>query len=220
MDQVAGYTAADYLIQHATRERRSTRVPGSTWDAMLSHVRDPADAARLADSARNRLLYRYAIPLYRHAADVGDEHAALQLAGLLAERGDLAELRARAGAGDGNAAGQLADVLVKQGRSGEAERLRRFGLNPDGSIACALTHSAERPASAQSPRTAGDPARIRGGAARSAERRRRSQDCRGPRSGVAASLRRTSTPASFASRSPWRSSRRFAVRPAARWCLP
>ncbi len=392
MGQVAGYTAADYLIQHATRERRSARVPGSTWDAMLSHVRDPADAARLADSARNRLLYRYAIPLYRHAADVGDEnaawllavllaergdldelraradagdrdaawqlavllaeagdldelraragagdgnaawqlagllrergdldgaaqvlragadagdgnaaqllagllaergdldelrtragagdgnaaqqlaellrkrgdlaelrtradagnwnaaqqlaellaehgdldelraragagdeHAALQLAGLLAEHGDLAELRARADVGDGNAAGQLADVLVKQGRSGEAERLRRFGLNPDGSIACALTHSAERPASAQSPRTAGDPARIRGGAARSAARRRRSQDCRGPRSGVAASLRRTSTPASFASRSPWRSSRRFAVRPAARWCLP
>ena len=25
--------------------------------------------------------------------------------------------------------------LVKQGRGGEAERLRRFGLNPDGSIA-------------------------------------------------------------------------------------
>ena len=69
MGQVAGYTVADYLIQHASRERRSARVPASTWDAVLSHIRDPADAARLADSARNRLLYRYAIPLYRHAAD-------------------------------------------------------------------------------------------------------------------------------------------------------
>ena len=72
MGQVAGYTVADYLIQHASRERRYARVPASTWDAVLSHIRDPADAARLADSARNRLLYRYAIPLYRHAADAGD----------------------------------------------------------------------------------------------------------------------------------------------------
>ena len=76
MGQIAGYTAADYLIQHASRERRSARVPASTWDAALSHIRDPADATRLADSARNRLLYRYAIPLYRHAADAGDADAA------------------------------------------------------------------------------------------------------------------------------------------------
>ena len=67
MGQVAGYTVADYLIQHASRERRDARVPASTWDAVLSYVDDPADAARLADSARHRLLYRYAIPLYRHA---------------------------------------------------------------------------------------------------------------------------------------------------------
>ena len=52
MGQVAGYTVADYLIQHASRERRYARVPASTWDAVLSHIRDPADAARLADSAR------------------------------------------------------------------------------------------------------------------------------------------------------------------------
>ena len=52
MGQVAGYTVADYLLQHASRERRSARVPASTWDALLSHIRDPADAARLADSAR------------------------------------------------------------------------------------------------------------------------------------------------------------------------
>ena len=105
MGQVAGYTVADYLIQHASRERRYARVPASTWDAVLSHIRDPADAARLADSARNRLLYRYAIPLYRHAADAGDEDAAGRLAELLAERGDLDGLRARADAGDEDAAG-------------------------------------------------------------------------------------------------------------------
>ena len=143
MGQVAGYTVADYLIQHASRERRYARVPASTWDAVLSHIRDPADAARLADSARSRLLYRYAIPLYRHAADAGDGDAAMRLAELLAERGDLDgaarpgrrrrrdaaerlaellaergdldELRARADAGDEYAAWRLAELLAERG---------------------------------------------------------------------------------------------------------
>ena len=51
----------------------------------------PADIARLADSAKTRLLYRYAIPLYRLAADAGDGHAAATLVELLAQRGDLDE---------------------------------------------------------------------------------------------------------------------------------
>ena len=54
--QIAGYTVADYLLQHASRERRSAWVPASAWDALLSYIRDPADAARLADSAQGRLL--------------------------------------------------------------------------------------------------------------------------------------------------------------------
>ena len=74
--RVDGYIVADYLVQHASRERRSARVPASTWDAVLSHIRDPAATARLAESARNRLLYRYAIPLYRNATNAGDEAAA------------------------------------------------------------------------------------------------------------------------------------------------
>jgi hypothetical protein len=225
MGRVAGYTVADYLIQHASRGRRSARVPASAWDALINHIRDPADAARLADSARSRLLYSYAIPLYRLATDAGDdeaarrlaellaergdldglrgradagdvdaafrlaglldeagdldgaarilraladagdrqaasrladllaargdvdglrtradaddEYAAARLADLLAERGDLDELRTRAGAGDAYAAQRLPGLLIKQGRGEEAERLRRFGLNPDGSIALA-----------------------------------------------------------------------------------
>jgi len=130
MGQVAGYIAADYLIQHASRERRYARVPASTWDAILSHISDPPDTARLADSVEGRLLYRYAIPLHCHAADAGDGAAAERLAGLLAERGDLDGLRARIDAGDPYAAMRLPDLLVKQGRSEEAERLRRFGLSP------------------------------------------------------------------------------------------
>ena len=119
--QVDGYTAADYLIQHAGRERRYARVPASTWDAILSHIGDPADTARLAYSARRRLLYRYAIALYRHATDVGDGdgYATQELAWLLAGRGDLDEaaqiLRARADAGDGAAADQLAELLAERG---------------------------------------------------------------------------------------------------------
>jgi hypothetical protein len=107
-------------------------VPASTWDAILGHLRNPADTARLGDSARGRLLYRYAIPLYRHAADAGDDYAA----GLLADRGDLDGLRALAAAGDADVAGRLAMVLIREGWGEEAERLR-FGLNLDGSIACA-----------------------------------------------------------------------------------
>ena len=135
MGQVAGYTVADYLIQHADRERRHTRVPTSTWDAVLSHVHDPADIAGLAGSARNRLLYRYAIPLYRHVA-ARDADAALWLGWLLAERGDLdgaaqildgAEqiLRAQADTGDAFAAARLPGLLAKRGDLDEAERIWR-----------------------------------------------------------------------------------------------
>jgi hypothetical protein len=89
MGRIAGYTPADYLVQHATRERRTERVPGGTWDAILAHITDRDDITRLANSADSRLLYRYAIPLYRHAADAGDQLAARRAATLLAERGDL-----------------------------------------------------------------------------------------------------------------------------------
>ena len=119
MGRVVGYVAADYLIQHASRERRSARVPASAWDAVLSHIRDPADAARLAYSAQNRLLYRYAILLYRRAADAGDRHASGWLADLLAKREDLDELRARADIGDEYAAEELARLLAERGDLGE-----------------------------------------------------------------------------------------------------
>ena len=81
MAQVTGYTVADYLLRHATRERRYARVPASTWDAAFRHLRDPSDAARLANSAESRLLYRYAIPLYRHDAGDGDAAPSGQSAG-------------------------------------------------------------------------------------------------------------------------------------------
>ena len=139
MGEIVGYTAADYLIQHASRERRFARVPASAWDAMLSNIRDPADAARLADSARNRLLYRYAVRLYRRAADAGNGAAAWRLAGLLEERGDLdgAEqmLRVGADAGDWLAAVRLAELLV---RHGDTDALRARANAGDGAAAVRL----------------------------------------------------------------------------------
>ncbi len=135
MGQIAGYTAADYLIQHVSEERRHERVPASAWDAVISYIRDPADSARLAGSARNRLLYRYAIPLYLHAADAGDEDAAWRLADLLAERGDLDALRARADAGDGAAARRLADLLAKRGDLDEAGQILRAAVDADDGAA-------------------------------------------------------------------------------------
>ena len=119
---IAGYQVASYLIQHATVERRSALVPASFWDAILSHVHDPADAVRLADSASGRELYDYAIPLYRRAADAGDEIAAKILVRLLAEQRDLNELRRRADAGDQLAASRLANLLADRGDLNELRR--------------------------------------------------------------------------------------------------
>jgi thioredoxin-like negative regulator of GroEL len=94
-------------------------------------------ALRLADLLIERGDLDGAEQVLRAGADAGDLVAAGQLADLLAERGDLDGLRARADAGDWSAAGPLAGLLMRQGRGEESERLRRFGLNPDGSIACA-----------------------------------------------------------------------------------
>ena len=129
MGQIAGYIVADYLIQHANRERRTARMPASTCDALRSHTGDPADAARLGDSAEGTLLYCYAIPLYRHTADAGDVSAAFELAGLLAEHGNLDEamqILPRRGrrAQERPAASQAADATGPPRRSGATAPVR------------------------------------------------------------------------------------------------
>ena len=139
MGQIDGFTVADYLLQHASRERRSARVPGSTWDALLSHIRDSGDAAVLAASAEDRLLYCYAIPLYQRAT--GDRYAVMRLATLLAGRragrGDLDELRTRADAGDKEAAERLAHLLAVRG---DLDELRTRADAGDKEAAERLAH--------------------------------------------------------------------------------
>ena len=137
MGQIAGYIAADYLLQHASQERRYARLPASTWDAVLSYIHDPDDTARLAHSARRRLLYRYAIPLYRRT-DADDHNAARRLVELLARRGDLdgatLVLRARIDAGD-YAARWLAARLTERGDLDKATLILRAGADAGDLVA-------------------------------------------------------------------------------------
>ena len=90
-------------------------------------------------SAAELLARRRDLDGLRALADTGNWYATELVVGLLTGRGDLdgAEqlLRAQTDAGDGGDADWLADLLAQRGQGEEAERLRRFGLNPDGSVA-------------------------------------------------------------------------------------
>ncbi|MFI7455502.1 hypothetical protein ACIBQX_49145 [Nonomuraea sp. NPDC049714] len=121
----AGYVLADYLLQYAGRQRRTAKIPATTWQALVDHVTDHADQARLGHSAISRLLYRYAEPLLSNAADAGHEDATYWLALLLASQRRVEELRVRADASDGAAAERLAELLAVQGRIEEALTLWR-----------------------------------------------------------------------------------------------
>jgi hypothetical protein len=69
------------------------------------------------------------------AACIGELVAVLLGPGLLAKRGDLDELRARADAGDKNAAWDLAGLLAKRGSRRPAGRaLFRMGVTESGTI--------------------------------------------------------------------------------------
>ena len=111
------------------------------WPSMVTSrgLRARANAGNGAAFARlvDLLVERGDLDELRSLADVGHPYAAWQLADLLVERGDLEGLRARIDAGDKHAAGSLAMLLIRNGRTEEAEQLRRFGLNLDGSIASA-----------------------------------------------------------------------------------
>jgi hypothetical protein len=79
-----------------------------------------------------------AIEILRDRTNAGDWWAAGQLAGLLAELGNVSEaievLRTEVDAGTPTAAERLITMLAEQGETASAARMRRFGLNPDGSI--------------------------------------------------------------------------------------
>jgi hypothetical protein len=132
------YVLHDYFAQHALGpRRRRDPIPSSVWDAVTAHPGAVENSARLADNAARRLLYRYAIPLYRHCDNVGDPNAARQLAGLLAQRGDVAKaiaiLRAQADTDDADARWELASLLAEQGQSIEL-RARAHAGDPAAAV--------------------------------------------------------------------------------------
>jgi thioredoxin-like negative regulator of GroEL len=124
MGRISGYTVADYLHQHALRTRRTTPLTDQAWQALVDH-HHPHDTLRLADNAARRGRPAHALALYQHAANTGNESAAIRLVQLLAEHGRVDELRARADAGDEYAADWLADLLTEQGRIDEALSMLR-----------------------------------------------------------------------------------------------
>jgi len=85
--QVAGYTAADYLIQHASRERRTACVPASTWDAALRHIRDLDDTARLAWEASFAGRLEHVEKAFKRAFAEKKYTVAAELASCLGEAG-------------------------------------------------------------------------------------------------------------------------------------
>ncbi|MFJ4102405.1 tetratricopeptide repeat protein [Amycolatopsis japonica] len=77
------------------------------------------------------------IAILQPLAEGGYVWAAIHLTELLAENGREAELLTFARQGIVGASDRLADLLEARGQAHEAERLRTFGLNPDGTIASA-----------------------------------------------------------------------------------
>jgi tetratricopeptide (TPR) repeat protein len=124
---IRGYVAVDYLLQPARHRRGPELTPAAVWDVLASKATDPADLVRLAESARDRALYRYAEPLYRRAIAAGNTGAHRWLAGMLAAQGRydeadieyqqaIIELQKAVAAGDHDVRRDLADLLRWQGR--------------------------------------------------------------------------------------------------------
>ncbi|MEV7547993.1 hypothetical protein AB0N89_00030 [Amycolatopsis sp. NPDC089917] len=78
-----------------------------------------------------------AVELLRSKSESGERYYTNRLAELLKKLGRDDELRARIDLGDEPAARCLGELLIEQGKTDEAERLRKFGLTPEGDIASA-----------------------------------------------------------------------------------
>ncbi|MFH8683236.1 transcriptional regulator [Streptomyces lydicus] len=128
------FRLADYLEYHGSRLRARACPPESFWNAVAGLV-DPAEVARVADSARRRLRFGVADRLYGVALDGGYEGARLfraqlrelagdstgadRLAGADLDRGDLRTLHLVAGmrraSGDWSGAERLYRAAVDRG---------------------------------------------------------------------------------------------------------
>ncbi|MBL7497162.1 hypothetical protein I6A84_41950 [Frankia sp. CNm7] len=105
---------AAYLDRYGRQARRTLRPPGLLWEALSEHA-TVEEAARLGDSAFDRLLYGHAISLYRRARYVDDDRAMARLADLLALREDLDGLLelTEIGGSDDHAAMRLGELVAR-----------------------------------------------------------------------------------------------------------
>jgi hypothetical protein len=72
------YRLADYLEQHARRERLAVIPPAGFWRA-CEVLTDPGELRVLGEAAESRGLLRHASSLYKRAAVLGDAEAIVQL---------------------------------------------------------------------------------------------------------------------------------------------
>jgi predicted negative regulator of RcsB-dependent stress response len=129
MGVAAGYTVADYLVQHARRVRRTARLPAEAWQALVEHIHHVDDIDRLIANARWRMRFRYLEPLHRKQAGTGDQLRVRRLATLLATQGRVEEamavLQPLVDKGDPFAVNDLAELLKVQGQADEAIEILR-----------------------------------------------------------------------------------------------
>ena len=119
MRQIAGWTTADYLYQHARQIRRAEPLPDMTWQALVDYHHSD-DTLRLTENAHRRNQLRVAEIFYRQNVDAGSWIAVEGLADVLVEQGRTDELRQLASSGQWIVAQRLAGLLTTQGRTGEA----------------------------------------------------------------------------------------------------
>jgi hypothetical protein len=142
MGTTVGYGVADYLLQHVLRARAAEPIPTSVWDGLVEHLTNTDDMVEVAENAAARMLYRYAVPLYRRAADAGNRSAADRWAVYTGDPAAIADLRARIdNDGDGSidrehaaeeATQVLADALVQRGELDQVRALFRPTVYPAG----------------------------------------------------------------------------------------
>ena len=127
MGRADGYTAADYLLQHGRRVRRTVCPPLTLWEACLTGLSDASDLLAVGQAARDRLLLDLAERFYRSAGNF--PRVAWLLSDLLKAQGRVDEaeqiLRAALSHGDRDAATPLSVLLIESGRAAEGERLLR-----------------------------------------------------------------------------------------------
>jgi TPR repeat protein len=126
MGTPAGYTVADYLLQHGEAVRSTAASPQSLWDSAVTHVTDPDDRTRLGWAAESRHLSRYAALLFEAAANDGVTFAMRGLARVLqaaGRTGDAATWLHRAVHEGDSSTDALARGLEQAGHLDESEGL-------------------------------------------------------------------------------------------------